>query len=173
MMLPNALGPGSSGLRLRPSRSLHLPWRWLHVWYSVHTPSFSPRARRHVVGLRGLLGWPSRRFDGVCTSEDAVPTAGCSVVVLCRLALERPGLETETSAHRWSELSTCCLAATPRMPFSYWYTLPTLSVEGADRVTKRATTTATFWLAPGKVGCGVPSWLMATVMALARARALV
>jgi hypothetical protein len=40
-------------------------------------------------------------------------------------------------------------------------------------VSKSAAAVATFWLAPMKVGCGASSWLMAAVMALARARALV
>jgi hypothetical protein len=57
--------------------------------------------------------------------------------------------------------------ATPRMFFIYWYTLLTPSVEGAGRVSNSAMAVATFLLALGKVGCGVPSWLMATAMALA------
>jgi hypothetical protein len=63
------------------------------------------------------------RQDGACTSEDAVPAAGCSMLVLCRLALERLGLETETSAHHWSELSAFHSIAQLRISFSYWYTL--------------------------------------------------
>jgi hypothetical protein len=62
----------------------------------------------------------------------------------------------ETSAHRSSEISTCCLKVMLRMSFSYWYTLPTLSEEGAGRVSKRVAAVATLWLAQGKVGCGVP-----------------
>jgi hypothetical protein len=48
--------------------------------------------------LRASARWPSRRQDGAYTGEDAVPTTGSSVVVLCRLALEWHGLETKTSA---------------------------------------------------------------------------
>jgi hypothetical protein len=55
------------------------------------------------------------------------------------------------------------------MSFNCWYTLLALSVEGAGRVSKSDATTATFWLALGKVVCGIPSWLMVTVMALAQA----
>jgi hypothetical protein len=44
--------------------------------------------------------WPGRRRDGDHTDEDVVPIAGCFVAVLYRPAFERPGLETETSAHR-------------------------------------------------------------------------
>jgi hypothetical protein len=51
--------------------------------------------------------------------------------------------------------------------------LSTPSVEGAGTVSKSIVVAATFWLALGKVGCGVPSWLMVAVMALARAWALV
>jgi hypothetical protein len=94
---------------------------------------------------------------------------GCSIVILCQLALARPGVETETLAHHWSELSVCRLAATPRMSFSCWYTLPTLSIEGAGRVSKSAMTETTFWEALAKMGRGVPSWLMATATALAQA----
>jgi hypothetical protein len=86
-------------------------------------------------------------------------------VVLCRLALERPGLEMETSARRWSEPSACCSAATPRMFFVCWYTILTPSVEGTGRVSKIAAVAATFWLALGKLGYGVPSWLMAMARA--------
>jgi hypothetical protein len=43
-------------------------------------------------------GGPAREGTGR-TGEDAVPAVGCSITVLCRLALERPGLKTETSAH--------------------------------------------------------------------------
>jgi fatty acid desaturase len=51
--------------------------------------------------------------------------------------------------------------------------LLTPSVEGAGKVSKSVAAAATFWLALAKVRCGVPSWLMAAVMALARVRALV
>jgi hypothetical protein len=100
---------------------------------------------------------------------------GCTVTDLYRLDLERPGLEKENISRRWSELSTCFSVATPRMSFSYWYTLPTPSVEGTSRVSKSVVATVTFWLALGKVGCAVPLWLMVTAMAtaLARAQALV
>jgi hypothetical protein len=37
-----------------------------------------------------------------------------------------------------NELSACCSAATLRMTFSCWYTLPTPFVEGACRVSKSA-----------------------------------
>jgi hypothetical protein len=82
---------------------------------------------------------------------------GGSIAVLYRLALERPELEMEASACHWSELFAYCLAATPRMSFSYQYILPTTSVEGADRVSKSAMTTTMFWLALAKLGHGVPS----------------
>jgi hypothetical protein len=94
-------------------------------------------------------------------------------VVLCQLDLERPRLETETSAHPWSELSTYYVAAMPRMPFSWQYTLSTPSVEDAGRVSKSAAVVATLRLAQAKVGRGIPSWLIAAETALARARALV
>jgi hypothetical protein len=48
--------------------------------------------------LKASARWPSRRQDGAYTGEDAVPTTGSSVVVLCRLALEWHGLETKTLA---------------------------------------------------------------------------
>jgi hypothetical protein len=60
-----------------------------------------------------------------------------------------------------------------RMPFSYRYTLPTLSVEGTGKVFKSVAAAATFWLALAKVRCGIPSWLMVVAMALAQAWALV
>jgi hypothetical protein len=59
--------------------------------------------------------------------------------------------------------------ATPRMSSSYWYTLPNPSLEGVGIVTKIAVVVASFWLALGKVGCGIPSWLMAMTTALTRA----
>jgi hypothetical protein len=65
-----------------------------------------------------MLGQSDWRWDGARAGEDAVPTVGCSVTVLYRLTLEWPGLEMETLARRWSELSACCLAATPRMSLS-------------------------------------------------------
>jgi hypothetical protein len=120
--------------------------------------------------LEGSARVPSQTRDGAYDGEDEVSAVGCSIVVLCRLALEWLGIEMETLACCWRELSAYCSAATPRMSFSYWYTLPTLSVEGAGRVSKSDVATATFWLALGKVGCGVPSWLM--TMDLARAQAL-
>jgi hypothetical protein len=98
---------------------------------------------------------------------------GCSVAVLCRLALERSKLKTETSAHHWSELSTCYLAATSRMFFNKWYTLLTPSVEGTGELSKSVAAVATFWLAQAKVGCCIPSWLMVAVTGLARAQDLV
>jgi hypothetical protein len=107
------------------------------------------------------------------TSEDVVPTARCSIAVLCRLALEWSRLEMEASAYRWSELSTYCSAATLKTFFNYWYTLLTPFVDCPGRVSKSAAAIATFWLALGKVAGGVPSWLMATAVALALARALV
>jgi hypothetical protein len=77
----------------------------------------------------------------------------------------------EASTRLWSELSACCLAATLRMSFNYWYTSLALSTKGAGKVSKSDAATATFWLALGKVVCGVPSLLMA--MALTRAQDLV
>jgi hypothetical protein len=58
--------------------------------------------------------WPLRAK----AMPDVVPTVGCTIVVLCRLALEWPSLKKETSAHRWSELSACYSVAMPRMPIS-------------------------------------------------------
>jgi hypothetical protein len=107
--------------------------------------------------------WPGRRRDGDHTDEDAVPIAGCFVAVLYRPAFERPGLEIETSAHRWA----CCSASTPRTSFSCRYTLLTPSVESVSRVSRSAVAAAMFWLALAKVGCGVPLRLMAMMMALA------
>jgi hypothetical protein len=77
---------------------------------------------------------------------------GCSITVLCQLALERPGLETETSARRWSELSACCSVDKPRIFFNYWYTSLTPFVEGAGRVSKTVVVVTMFGLALGKVG---------------------
>jgi hypothetical protein len=94
-------------------------------------------------------------------------------MVLCRLVLEWLRLETEAYACLCSELSACCSAATPRMSFNCWYTLLAPSADGAGRVSKSIVVVATFWLALGKLVCGVPSWLMATAMALAHAQALV
>jgi hypothetical protein len=51
------------------------------------------------MGLGHLLGWLGRRQVGTYTGEVAVPIAGSSIVVLCRLGLEQLGLEMETSAH--------------------------------------------------------------------------
>jgi hypothetical protein len=98
---------------------------------------------------------------------------GCSIVVLYRPALERSGPETETSAHRWSALFAYCSAATPMIFLNYWYTMLTPFVEDVSRVSKSDATAATLWLTLGNVGGGVPSSLMATAMALARAQALV
>jgi hypothetical protein len=70
--------------------------------------------------------------------------------VFCQLALERPELMIETSAHRLSKLSACCAVVMVRMSFSCWYILSTLSVEGAGIVSKSATTAATFWLTLAK-----------------------
>jgi hypothetical protein len=94
-------------------------------------------------------------------------------MVLCRLDLERPRLKTETSARPWSELSTCYVVAMPRMPFSWWYTLSTPSVEDAGSVSKSAAAVATLRLALAKVGRDIPSWLIVVETALAQARALV
>jgi hypothetical protein len=105
------------------------------------------------------------RHNGARVDEDTIPSTGCSVTVLCRLALEQPRLETETSARRWSELFSCYSAATARMFFICWYTLLTPSVEGVGRVSKSVVATTTFFLALGKVGCGIPLWLMATALA--------
>jgi hypothetical protein len=95
------------------------------------------------------------------------------MAVLCRLALESPRLEIETSAHRWSEISAYCTVVTPRMSFSWPYTLSTPLPKGAGKVSRSAAATAMFWLALMKVGHGTPSRLMAATMALARAQALV
>jgi hypothetical protein len=118
---------------------------------------------------KGPFWWLGQRRDDACAGEDAVPTTGFSVVVLFQLALEWLGLETEASTHLWSELSSCCSVAIPWMSFNCWYNFLALSVEGAGRVSKSAAAAATFWLSLGKVVCAVPSWLMAMVMALARA----
>jgi hypothetical protein len=145
----------------------------MRMRYSERAPSFSPRTWRCVAVSRGPFEWLGERRDGPCADEDVVPTVGCSVATLYWLALEWSELETETLARRWSELSVCCSAATLRMFFIYWYTLLTRSVEGVGRVSKSVAVTATFWLALRKVGCGIPSWLMMTAMALDRARAFV
>jgi hypothetical protein len=56
---------------------------------------------------------------------------------------------------------------------------PVLGVSTLEKTTKVsiqvevAAVATTFWLALAKVRCGIPSWLIAAVMALARARALV
>jgi hypothetical protein len=64
------------------------------------------------------LGWPGWRQVKTCADEEVVPTAGSCIVVLCRLTLEQPGLEMETSARHWSEFSTCCVVVTSRTFFS-------------------------------------------------------
>jgi hypothetical protein len=53
------------------------------------------------------------------------------------------------------------------MPFSCWYTLSTMSTEGAGKVSRSAAAATTFWLALVKVGHGGPSRLMVAVTALA------
>jgi hypothetical protein len=141
------------------------------VRYSVHAPSFSPRAWQCSACSKGLFWWLSQRRDGAHTGEDTIPTVGCSIAVHYRLALEQLGHETEASAHLCNELSTYCSAATSRMSFNYWYTLLAPSIEDGGSVSKSAAAAATFWLALGMVVCGVPSWLMA--MAHTRAWALV
>jgi hypothetical protein len=78
------------------------------------------------------------------TGEDVVLVVGCSVAVLCQLALEWPGFEMETSAHHWSELSPYCSVATLRMSFNCWYTLLTPSIEDAGRVSKSVAAVATY-----------------------------
>jgi hypothetical protein len=40
------------------------------------------------------------------------------MAVFCQLALERPGLEINTSANRWSDLSAYRAAVTMRMSFN-------------------------------------------------------
>jgi hypothetical protein len=40
-----------------------------------------------------------RSHDGAHMGEDTVPTMGCSIMVLCQLALEHPGHEMETSTY--------------------------------------------------------------------------
>jgi hypothetical protein len=117
--------------------------------------------------LEGSIGWLSQRRDGAYTDEDAVLATGCSIVVVYQLALKWPRLEMKNSGHRSSELSACCSTAMLMMSFSCWYTLLTLSMEGMGRVSKSAAVAAMLWIALGKVGCGVPSWLMAMTMALA------
>jgi hypothetical protein len=72
------------------------------------------------------------------------------IAVFYQLALERPGVKTETSAQRWRELSTCYAEAMPRMSFCWWYTLSTPSVEGVGKVSRSAATAATFYLALAK-----------------------
>jgi hypothetical protein len=79
----------------------------------------------------------------------------------------------ETSVRIWSESFAYCSVATLRMAFNYWYTFLAPSVEGAGRVSKSVVAATTFWLALGKVVCGVPLWLMAIAMALTQARAVV
>jgi hypothetical protein len=60
-----------------------------------------------------------------------------------------------------------------RMSFSWQYTLSTLLVEGAGKVSRSAAAMTMFWLVLAKVGHRAPSRLMAAMMSLARARALV
>jgi hypothetical protein len=91
---------------------------------------------------------------GICTLADysvAKKHQQCSVVVHCRLALEQPGFDMETSADRWSELYACYMAATSRIFINCWYTLLILFVEGAGRVSKSAAAVAMFWLTLGVI----------------------
>jgi hypothetical protein len=139
----------------------------------MHAPS-SPHEHDGVLAAQAARsGGPSQRRNGSCASEDALHVVGCSIMVLCWLASEWPGLKTENSAHCWSKLSAYYSVAMPRKSFSWQYTMPTSLVEGADKVSKSATTASKFWLALAKVGRGVSSWLVAAVIALARAWALV
>jgi hypothetical protein len=53
------------------------------------------------------------------------------------------------------------------MSFNWWYTLPTMLVEGAVKVSESAAMVAMFWMALVKVGRGTPSQWMVVVTVLA------
>jgi hypothetical protein len=60
----------------------------------------------------------------------------------CRLALEWPRLEIETSARRWREHSAYGTVAMPRMYFSQRYAMYPSSVDGAGKVSRSAAAAA-------------------------------
>jgi hypothetical protein len=120
--------------------------------------------QRPVLVARSEMQWAH-------AGKDAFPAIVWSIAVLYRLALECLWLEMEASTCVWSGLYACCSAATLRMFFKCWYTLLAPSAEGAGRVSKSVAATATFWLAMGKVVCGVPLGLMVMATALTWAQA--
>jgi hypothetical protein len=61
-------------------------------------PPYEPDGTPEARGIHS--GGPAGDGMGPALCEDAVRAAGCCVAVLYRLALEWPGLETETSTHR-------------------------------------------------------------------------
>jgi hypothetical protein len=134
---------GPSGLRLCPSR-LSCP-RGVGSTRDVRTACLHPPS--------GSDGMP-----GVLTMCP-VDSAGCELISalarkpsLTQGSPERPRVDTETSARCCKELSTSCMVAVSRIPFSCRYTLSTPSVKGADGVSRSAAAAATFWLALKKVG---------------------
>jgi hypothetical protein len=70
------------------------------------------------------------------------------------------------------ELSTCFTAATERMIFTHWHTLPPSLAGVASSTFRRVTTTATFWLAVVKAGscCSPDSFSMAQLASNADSR---
>jgi hypothetical protein len=85
---------------------------------------------------------------------------GSFIAVLYRLALEQPGLEVDTSAYHWSELSTYHAAVMLRLSFSWWYTLSVQLAVCVRKVSKSAATGVPFWLALAKVGRSAKSQMM-------------
>jgi hypothetical protein len=99
---PERLGPCTLGAKAAPF-SIAMPTVALGPRTVLGACPFIPPPPREldgVPGSRSLLGWPNWRQDEARAGEDVVPTVGCSFMVLCRLALEQPELEMETSAPR-------------------------------------------------------------------------
>jgi hypothetical protein len=145
---------------------------WLCARYSVPPPHFCYELDG-APEVRGVCsGGLARHGMGPAPVKTWLPPQGALLQFSVSWPWNGPGLRKK---HRPTARVNSLPAAWGYTEdvFSCRYTLPTLSVQGAGRLSKSVVATAMFWLAPAKVGCGVASWLMVAAMAQAQARALV
>jgi hypothetical protein len=151
MAPPNAFGPGPSGLRLRPSKSL-----WPHG--SDFTRVAGTARRRPTGSAVDIPEVPTEYLVGSSGHRPQILSARRSFPRLEPLgalfppSLGRAGGKIEASTRCCNELSACCAAAVPRMLFSHWYISPTPLVKGVDNASRSAATAATFLLDLAKAG---------------------
>jgi hypothetical protein len=91
-LLPNALGPSPSGLRLHHSRLLHPPWHWVYVRYLVHA-LLSPHKPDDVPEAQGIYSsGPAGDWMGPALMKTWLPPWGVPSCFFVGWPWNGPGL---------------------------------------------------------------------------------